>query len=53
MITLPAPDFTDVEIQAVLKKLAVAVKLLESVCHQGRRQKAQEPPHPSLHPFFV
>ena len=32
MITLPAPDFTDAEIQAVLKKLAMAVKLLESVC---------------------
>jgi len=25
----------------------------ECVCHQGRRQKAQEPPHPSLHPVFV
>jgi len=32
MITLPDPDFTEVEIQAVLQKLAVAVKLLESVC---------------------
>jgi predicted Zn-ribbon and HTH transcriptional regulator len=32
MITLPDPDFTEAEIQAVLKKLAVAVKLLESVC---------------------
>ena len=32
MITLPDPDFTEEEIQAILQKLAVAVKLLESVC---------------------
>ena len=32
MITLPDPDFTEAEIQAVQKKLAMAVKLLESVC---------------------
>jgi hypothetical protein len=32
MITLPDPDFTEVEIQVVMQKLAVAVKLLESVC---------------------
>jgi hypothetical protein len=32
MITLPDPDFTEEEIQAVLHKLAVAIKLLESVC---------------------
>ena len=32
MTTLPDPDFTEAEIQAVLKKLAVAVKLLENVC---------------------
>jgi len=32
MITLPDPDFTEAEVQAVLQKLTVAVKLLESVC---------------------
>ena len=32
MTTLSDPDFTEVEIQAVMQKLAVAVKLLESVC---------------------
>ena len=32
MTTLPDPDFTEAEIQAVLQKLTVAVKLLESVC---------------------
>jgi hypothetical protein len=32
MTTPSDPDFTEVEIQAVLQKLAVAVKLLESVC---------------------
>jgi len=32
MTTLSDPEFTEVETQAVLQKLAVAVKLLESVC---------------------
>jgi len=25
----------------------------ECVCDKGSRQKAKEPPHPSLHPVFV
>jgi predicted Zn-ribbon and HTH transcriptional regulator len=32
MTTLPDPDFTAEEIQAVMQKIAVAVKLLKSVC---------------------
>ena len=51
MTTMSDPDFTEVEIQAVLQKLAVAVKLLESVC--GIRDAVKKLKNHPIHDYTV